>query len=371
MVSTSTPMAPPASDTVWVSTLAALVALRIMIPLAVLAAAPARIPLLQAYTYAPLSGDSARYYQGAVNLLVASDGVLGGWIGIAAVAMTLLFGAASVILWRADIRWLAILLIALAPSLVLGVLVNEMASPSAPVIGWPIAWAILLLPLHLLHIGITPDRAFPLALGLSLIANAAIVIATALIGLRATGRHSVGLIAAGLYATWPIWVGLVAGDQASQNGQWIADVGLALYTEPLSTALVAAALVLLLQQRLSATSAAVAGLLLGYATAVKLTNGPLAAGLVVVVAFGVGLRRAAVLAVGGMVSLPIVLGFWSKGYADSSGGVGIDLGALYQLRFVSPNATESTIFTTSMLLLLLPLATLGCAKVTAGTGARS
>ena len=121
---------------------------------------------------------------------------------------------------------------------------------------------------------------------------------------------------------------------------------------------------LLLHPRLSATSAAAAGLMLGFATAVKLTNGPLAAGLVVVVAFGVGIRRAAVLALGGMVSLPIVIGFWSKGYADSSGGEGIDLGALYQLRFISPNATESTIFTAWMLLLLLPLAALGCAKVT-------
>ena len=79
MVSTSTPMAPPASDTVWISTLAALVALRIIIPLAVLAAAPARIPLLQAYTYVPVNGDSARYYQGAVNLLVAIDEVPAGW----------------------------------------------------------------------------------------------------------------------------------------------------------------------------------------------------------------------------------------------------------------------------------------------------
>ena len=221
MTSTSTRVASTAADTVWVSTLAALVALRVMIPLAVLAAAPGRIPLLPPYKYAPLGGDSARYYQGAVNLLAATDGVLGGWIGVAAIAMTLLFGAASLILWRADIRWLAILLIALAPSLVLGVLVNKMASPSAPVIGWPIAWAIPLLPLHLLHIGITPDRAFPLGLGLSLIANAIIVVATAVIGLRATGRHSVGLIAAGLYATWPIWVGLVAGGQAC--AEWTVD----------------------------------------------------------------------------------------------------------------------------------------------------
>ena len=364
MTSTSTPTAPSASDTVWISTLAAFVALRVMIPLAVLAAAPARIPWLQAYTYVPLTGDSAAVLPGCCQ--PARGERRGAW---RLDRHRRSRDDASV---RRCVRHPLALRYPLVGSAAdragacarLGVLVNAMASPSAPVIGWPIAWAVLLLPLHLLHIGITPDRAFPFALGLSLIANATIVVATASIGLRATGRRSVGLIAAGLYATWPIWVGLVAGDQASQNGQWIVDVGLALYDEPLSTALVAAALVLLLQSRLSATSAAIAGLMLGFATAVKLTNGPLAAGLVVVVALGVGIRRAAVLALAGMVSLPIVLGFWPKGYADASGGEGIDLGALYQLRFISPNVRESTIFTTWMLLLLLPAAALGCAKVT-------
>lgn len=365
---TPTKTAPSGADTLWVSTLAALVALRVLIPVVVLAAAPSTVPLLPGYTYTPLNGDSARFYQGAVNLLEAIDEVLLGWIGIAALAMTILFVAASVLLWRAGIRWLAVLLPPLALSLVLGVLVNDMASPSAPVIGWPIVWAISLLPLHLLRIGITPDRAFPFGLGVSLIANATIVLSTALIGLRATGRRSIGLTAAGLYATWPIWVGLVAGAQAWENGQWRVDVGLHLYDEPVSTALVSVVLVLLLHPRLSATSAAAAGLLLGFSTAVKLTNGPLAAALVVVVAFGVGVRRAAVFALGGMVSLPIVLGFWSKGYADASGGGGIDFGALYQLRFVSTNARESTIFTAWMLLLLVPLAALGTARVTGWYG---
>ena len=224
-----------------------------------------------------------------------------------------------------------------------------MASPSAPVIGWPIVWAFSLLPLHLLHIGLTPDRAFPPGLALSLIANATIVVATAVIGLHATGRRSIGLIAAGLYATFPLWVAIVAGTQAWENGQWRVDVGLHLYDEPVSTALVVVALAILLHPRLSTTSAAVAGLLLGFSTAVKLTNGLLAAALVVVVAFGFGARRAAVFALGGMVSLPIVLGFWSKGYTDASGGQAIDLGALYQLRFISANARTSTIFTTWML----------------------
>jgi hypothetical protein len=359
-----TPTSPSGSDATWVYTLATLVALRVLIPLLVLAAAPARVPLLPEYSYTPLNGDSARFYQGAVNLLATTDGVLVGWIGLAAVAMTIMFGAASVLLWRADVRWLAVLLPALALSLILGVLVDKMASPSAPVIGWPIVWAFSLLPLHLFHIELTPDRAFPLGLGLSLIANATIVVATAMIGLRATGRRSIGLIAAGLYATFPLWVAVVAGAQAWENGQWRVDVGLHLYDEPVSTALVAVALAILLHPRLSTTSAAVAGLLLGFSTAVKLTNGPLAVALVVVVAFGSGARRAAVLALGGMVSLPIVVGFWSKGYADDSGGQALDLGALYQLRFISTNARTSTIFTMWMLLLLLPLAALGVMTLT-------
>jgi hypothetical protein len=199
---------------------------------------------------------------------------------------------------------------------------------------------------------------------LSLIANGIIVAATATVGIRATGRRSIGLIAASLYATFPLWVGLVAGSGAADNGQWSVDVGLHLYDEPVSTALVVVALALLLHPCLSTTSAAVAGLLLGFSTAVKLTNGPLAAALVVVVAFGPGIGRAAIVALGGSVSLPIVLGFWSKGYTDASGGQAVDFRELYQLRFISTNATTSTIFTTWMLLLLLPLAVLGVMAVT-------
>src|SRR3954466_8672269 len=139
-----TPVSPSHSDAVWVSTLAALIALRVLIPLVVLAAAPAKVPLLPAYSYTPLNGDSVRFYQAAVNLLEATDAIILGWIGLASIAMTILFGAASMLLWRADVRWLALLLPAFALALVLGVLVEKMASPSAPVIGWPIVWAVAL-----------------------------------------------------------------------------------------------------------------------------------------------------------------------------------------------------------------------------------
>lgn len=59
--------------------------------------------------------------------------------------------------------------------------------------------------------------------------------------------------------------------------------------------------------------------------------------------------------------MPIILGFWSKGYVDSSGGGGVDLGALYQLHFIWANAKTSTIFTVAMLVLIVPLAIAGLA----------
>jgi hypothetical protein len=287
--------------------------------------------------------------------------VLIGWIGVAALVLIICFSSAAVILWRGGVRWLAVLLPASAVSLVAGVLVYEMAAPGAGVIGWPLAWALSLAPLPVLHIPLTPDRAFPTGFAISLAANAATVVATALVGVRATGRRSVGLIAAGLYATWPLWVGIVAGTRAWENGQWLVDVGLHLYAEPISTALFVVSLALLLHPRPSALSTAVAGLLLGFGTAVKLTNGPVAATLVVIVAIQFGVRRAAILALGGIVSAPVVFGFWSNGYVDTASGLGVDVGALYQWQFISNNARTSTIFTGTMLLVIVPLAVAGIA----------
>ena len=323
----------------WASVLAGLVLIRALIPLLALANTPGKLPLMPQYTYAPLGGDAYGFYEAVANIFTAVQGVLGGWIGLAALVLMGTVGAAALILWRGGVRWLAILLPAFALCLVLGVVVHDMAPPGAGVVGWPLLWALSLSPLSILHISLTPDRAFPAGLAVTLVANAATLVATALIGLRATGRRSVGLIAAALYASWPLWVALVAGQQAWQNGQWNDDTGLALYAEPVSTALVAVAVAILIPRRLGLTAATVAGLLLGFATAVKLTNGPIAAVLIVVVALRNGGRRAAVTALGTLVSAPIVIGFWSNGYVDSSVG-GVKLGALYQWRFVSTNATS-------------------------------
>lgn len=346
------------SDAAWASMLALFVGIRTLIPLAVLAAAPSKLPLLPRYRYVPLNGDAYGFYHAVANLFAAFDGVFDGVIGLAALFLLACFSVASLILWRGGIRWAAVLLPAFGVCLIIGVLVRDMAGAGAAVIGWPLLWAAALLPLPILHIPLTPDRAFPAGLTLSLLTNATTIVATALIGLRASGRRSVGLTAAGLLATWPIWVGLIAGHQAWMNGQWNVDVGLHLYDEPLSTALVAVSLVLLLNPRLNAESAAVAGLLLGFATAVKLTDGFIALALVVVIALRDGVRRAAIVALGGAATTPIVIGFWPHGYVNPTNGP-FRFSDLYQLRFVSNNLRTSTIFTWTMLLVLVPLAVCG------------
>ena len=61
-------------------------------------------------------------------------------------------------------------------------------------------------------------------------------------------------------------------DERLGNGQWNVDVGLVLYTEPISTALVAAAIALLLAPALDSVRLASAGALLGFATVVRPSN---------------------------------------------------------------------------------------------------
>ena len=172
-----------------------------------------------------------------------------------------------------------------------------------------------------------------------------------------------GILAAALLASWPLWTSLVAGTQAFQNGQWNVDVGLHLYTEPVSTALVAAALLFVTAEPMGPTIAFLVGLALGFSTVVKLTDGLIAAALVAIVAIRESIARAMLVLLGGLVSLPILLGYWVHGYANDNEGVAVPEGGRYQWRFVHKNLTGSTIFTPWMLLLLLPLAAIGLASL--------
>jgi hypothetical protein len=188
-------------------------------------------------------------------------------------------------------------------------------------------------------------------------------VATAYLGRYATGKRSVGLVAAALYAFWPVWVGLVAGERAWENGQWHADIGLLLYTEPVSTALVVAAAALLLKPALGGTRATAAGLVLSYSAVVKLTNGLVAAAFLPLVAVRHGIRQAIPFAVACIVFMPILAVYWPKGYVKIYGGDIAPVDRPWSLDYVQLSWQRSTVFTGTMLLLLCVPAAIGAVLV--------
>jgi hypothetical protein len=220
--------------------------------------------------------------------------------------------------------------------------------------------AIPLLPIRAVGLDPGPDVAFAFGLVLSLIAIAVAVVATAYVGLYATGRRSVGLIAAGLLSAWPLVSGQLVGHSAWENGQWNVDVGLHLYTEPLSTALVVASVALLLRPATQGAGLAVAGLAAGYATATRLTNGFVGLALTVLVAVRRGPRAAIPYAVGGLISAPLVIVFWPKGYIGMFDGKAPPSFHPWSLSYAGDAWGNSLLFTPRLLLVLLPLLVVGC-----------
>ena len=345
----------------WAPCLAAFVALRILVPLTALAAAPDRMPLLPRYDGIHLNGDAPGYYQ-AVSALFASFAEtfvgVGGVVLAAAVPASVVAGVWA---WHRGQRAIALLVPAVVVSVGLTVLAHGTAAPGAPVVGWPLVWALALSPLPVLGLELTPDRAFAVGVGIGLVANAVTTVATAYLGFAATGRRSVGLLAAGVFATWPLWVGVVAS-RAWENSQWDVDAGIHLYTEPLSTMLVIVSLAMLLRTPPGEAATTASGLALGLATVVKLTNGLIGLVLVPLVAVRYGIRRAAALAVGGIICLPIVIAWWPKGYVQIYDGSIAPIPA-YSLDYIEPNWQTSTIFTPLLLVLLVVPALVGIAAV--------
>ena len=345
----------------WAPCLAAFVALRILVPLTVLAAAPDKMPLLPRYDGIHLNGDAPGYYQ-AVSELFASFAATfvgaGGVVLGAAVAASVVVGVWA---WRHGRRAVALLLPAAVVSVGMTVVAHGSAAPGAPVVGWPLVWALALSPLPVVDLELTPDRAFVVGVAIGLVANGVTTVATAYLGFAATGRRSVGLAAAGVFATWPLWIGAVAG-RAWENGQWDVDAGIHLYTEPLSTMLVIVSLAMLLRMPPGEAATTASGLALGFATVVKLTNGLIGLVLVPLVAVRYGLRRAVALAAGGIICLPIVIAWWPKGYVQIYDGSIAPIPA-YSLDYIEPNWRTSTIFTPLLVALLVVPALVGVAAV--------
>ena len=161
-----------------------------------------------------------------------------------------------------------------------------------------------------------------------------------------------------LYALWPLVSRLVAGPGAWENGSWNVDVGLHLYDEPISAALVAAAVVILLAPRLEALPLTAAGVLLSFSVAVRLSNGLIAALALGVVAYRVGPRRALPLVAGLATFVPVVAAWWPRGYAalfDSP----VWPRHPFAFSHVVPAWSDSLLFTPRALAILVPLAAAG------------
>ncbi len=121
------------------------------------------------------------------------------------------------------------------------------------------------------------------------------------------------MLGAGLFALWPVLV-LLAGSSGSRNGTWQIDLGLSLYTEPLSTALVLVALVMILRGSSSSAADVLTGALLGLAVLVRLSDVLILACVLVFLVVWRERGRSAAVALGALAFAPAALLFWPKSY---------------------------------------------------------
>jgi hypothetical protein len=349
--------------------LALLAAVRLAIPLAQLAHAD--LPGLPRYRWHGLSGDATGFYA-AVREFVAA------WarvprIGLALLAIAAL--AALVLLVREWRRrpgrraWLLVLGV-LGAGLVVCVDVAEQQATGAAVFGWPLVWALPLLPLRAFSV-LNPTTAFGVGVALQLAFNVVTLVAVAYAGLHATGRRSVGIVAATVWAFWPFLTNVLAGHSAWGNGTWAIDAGLHMYTEPLSTALVAVALALLLRPDAGELQLAAAGCALSLATLVKLSNGLLAIVALAVLAWRHRGRLVRVLpfAAGAVTLLPVVAVYWPLSYPKLFDNRRSWPAHPFEAHYLVRNWTHSILFGPHTLAIVFPLALLGVAAVR-GTPAR-
>jgi hypothetical protein len=349
--------------------LAACVSFRVVLPLAVLAAAGGRLlPGFPRYDYEPTGGDAYGYYY-AVRELLAT-----GRRELPLILALLLAGAAAVAIVRrrSGRRVVVLAVVAWTAGCVAAVLSASMHATGAGAIGWPLVWAVPLLPLAAVGVPLDPDSAFSVGLALSIVANVVTVLALFRLGRLLTGRAAAGVLASAAFAFWPLIALAVSGSRGTANGTWQNDVGLSAYTEPLSTALVCVALLLVavasreLPRRADAR-VALAGVLLGYAVVVRLSNVVILA--VVLVWLLRRLRVYALWAAGAAAAFaPVVLAFWQKGYfegspADPAGAIQVLPGGAFSLANIVPSWEHSLFWRAGALVFLLPLAALGTATV--------
>jgi hypothetical protein len=342
---------------------------RVVVALAALADSGHRLaPGFPVYHYNPRTGDAYGYYAAVRELLETWQRE-----GKIVLPVALLAVAGFVLVWRrsrtsrrrAPIRILAG---CWAVGVVAAVLVHEIRYTGAGTIGWPLIWSLPLLPYRALGLPLDPGIAFGVGLTLSLAFIAVTVVATYLLGRVVTGRVWLATAAALLYAFWPVLVLLLAGIRGTMNGTWQIDVGLSMYTEPISTALACIGLVLVLRGA-GPLAGGLAGAFLGFDVAVRLSNALILAIALIWLAFR-DRSRALWAAATAAAFAPVVLAFWRQGYftpASDATGTGSSLGVIPAHTFALHNARlaweHSLLWRPPQLLVLVPLAVIGAFTV--------
>jgi hypothetical protein len=230
-------------------------------------------------------------------------------------------------------------------------------APSGAV-GWPLVLSLPLVPFRVIG-WINVDVAAGVGIALAIVANTVTIFATAFIGDRVTGSRRIGIAAAALFTFWPFLTWMLLGDRTWANGAWTVEAGLAVYSEPVSTACVAAGSALALVRGRPPWAPVAAGITLGYAVAVRPTNIVFAAAAAILFAWERDWRSVGRFVVGGLTVVPIMLAFLPK-----KSGYDLNLARragtpLWSNDYLVSTFTKSSIWRPELLVLLLPFVAVG------------
>lgn len=341
------------------SWLLALAALRAAVPLLALVFGGA-LPGFPDYDYEGPRGDASGYIDTARAIISAGAGYRLLLPVLLAIAVAALVGARWG--WRrypGDRHWVLAGTAAVAFCLLALVILKIDSQAPAGAVGWPLLLSVALLPFRVVG-WIDDDVAVAVGIALAIVANSVTIFATAFIGWRLTGSRRVGLVAAALFTFWPFLIWLIVGNESWFNSAWEIEAGLELYTEPLSTACVAAGLALVLVRGRPPWALVTAGIVLGYATAVRPTNIVFAAAAALLLCWERDWRGVGRFVAGGLTVLPIVLAFLPKkrGYdlelARDQTGL-----PLWSNDYLVSTFTDSSVWQPQLLVLLLPFVVVG------------
>jgi hypothetical protein len=343
----------------WLLWLAALAAVRAAIPLVALAFGGA-LPGFPPYSYEGPRGDANGYIAAARAIISAGAG-LGLLLPVFfAVLVAGFFGARWA--WRRyprDRHWVIAASAGLVFCLLAAVILNIEGQAPAGAVGWPLLLSLPLVPFRVAG-WIDNEVAVGVGIALAIVANTVTIFATAFIGDRVSGSRRIGIAAAALFTFWPFLVWLLLGEQTWENSAWEIDAGLELYTEPVSTACVAAGIALALVRARPPWALVAAGIVFGFATAVRPTNIVFGAAAAILFASERDWRSVGRLVVGGVAVLPIMLAFLPKkrGYdlelARDQTGL-----PLWSNDYLASTFTDSSVWRPLLLALVLPLVAIG------------